>query len=123
MLAAPALGPGGGPEAALTGLPGPPHRQDDVQQQALPADPDGRPQDQETVDLAVSRELPDLLPRELPVSPDAVRRCAGRPEGARSEEGRAVCLDVSAGGCGGLESACLLFKIKEWWEEAGNPNS
>ena len=43
------------------------------------------------MDLVLSRELPDLLP-------DAVRRCAGRPEGVWSEVGRAVCLNDSAGG-------------------------
>ncbi len=83
--------------------------------QSLPADPDGRPQDQEAVDLVLSRELPDLLP-------DAVRRCAGRPEGGE-ERGvrRAVCLDVSAGGCGSLDPACLLFKVKERCEVSGIP--
>jgi hypothetical protein len=40
---------------------------------------------------------------------------------AETRERRAICLDVAVGGCGGQESPCLLFKVKERWEEAGIP--
>ena len=39
----------------------------------------------------------------------------------RLEDRKAICLNQVEGSCGGGETACLLYKVKERWTEAGIP--
>ena len=39
----------------------------------------------------------------------------------RIEDRKAICLNNVEGSCGGADNACLLYKVKERWTEAGIP--